>query len=129
MASRVGTQLSVICGPKDDRLDRALGQAFDLSKDDLHRPVDHFGFEALLEHQLERIDQVVTGVLGIALGKLEIHQVPELDGFRSALVGHDAPSRQGLRPRWANNLTFVPTLPRAGQIVNHQRDQGVCPPR
>ena len=64
---------------------------------------------ALVEHQLERLDEVVASLRREPLGQPEIEQVPELDRFRGALVGHrllPAPKRAA----WPVELTASQTL-------------------
>jgi hypothetical protein len=75
----------------DDRLDRALGQALDLFEDDLDRAVDHPLLQALLEHELEGLGEIGPHVRRKAVRQDEVEQVPQLDGFRAALVAHVPP--------------------------------------
>jgi hypothetical protein len=72
----------------DDPFHRALGEAFNLSKDDLYRAVDDPLLQRVVEHQFEGSGQVVKPVGWIPFGQEEIIQVSDLDGFRSAFVGH-----------------------------------------
>ncbi len=67
--------------------------------------------ESLLEHQLEGEHQVLPRLVRVAVGELEVEQVPELDRLGGALVGHSLP----LNPSGCRigtgvliDLTFVP---------------------
>ena len=116
IASRVGTQLSVMCGPNttqaafvdefaegvDHRLDRSLGQPLNFAIDHLYGPIHRPVFNGLREHEVKAPSEVGMHLLGEPRRKREVHQVADLDRLCAAFVGHLTSRATNLRARSLN---------------------------
>src|SRR5262249_28072490 len=72
----------------DHRLDRSLRKSLDLTEHDLHWAIDDLLLQPSVEHELERLGQVVSPLLREVLREPKVEEVAELDRLRGALVGH-----------------------------------------
>jgi hypothetical protein len=109
----------------DHGLHRPLRKTLHFPKHDLHRAIDHALFQSVLEHQLERLGQIVAPLLRKPVGQLEVEEIPELDGLSAALVGHLAtPSPPSIPAAATHNARSGAFCQRA---VAHRRRRGASP--
>ena len=69
-----------------------FGRPSDLAECDLDGSIDHSIAESSLEDELERENEIVSRLLGVVDGELEVEEIADSDRLGCALVGHGLPS-------------------------------------